>query len=88
MRSRLPVNALAAIGFALLPLPALKLLDHLNRGCGDGLCGFLPGLLILGGLAAATLVFIVRSARRGEKPAPLRLLPLALWPLTLVPLML
>jgi hypothetical protein len=79
-----PVNAIVAIGLAILALPALKLLDHLNRGCGDGLCGFLPGLMILGGLAAATLALLVRSTRRGETPAVLRLLPLPLWALTLV----
>jgi hypothetical protein len=61
-----PVNAIGAIVVALLPFPALKLLDQLNRGCGDGLCGFFSGLLILGGLAVATLVFVVRSARRDE----------------------
>ncbi len=72
-----PVNAMIAI--ALMPLPALKLLDHLNRGCGDGLCGFFSGLLILGGLAAATAAFVVRSARRDERPAVLRLLPIGLW---------
>ena len=81
-----PVNALIAIVMALLPWPALKLLDHLNQGCGDGLCGFLSGLLILGGLAAMTGVFIVRSARRNETPAALRLLPIALWILAAVPL--
>jgi hypothetical protein len=83
-----PVNAIIAIALAVLPVPAMKLLDHLNRGCGDGLCGFFSGLLILGGLAAATLVFLVRSARRGEAPALLRLVPLALWILALVPMLL
>ncbi len=86
MRSR-AVNALIAIGLALLPFPALGLLDHLNRGCGDGLCGFLSGLLVLGGLAAATVIFLVRSTRRREAPAVLRLVPIALWALALVPLL-
>lgn len=81
-----PVNAIGAIVVALLPFPALKLLDHLNRGCGDGLCGFFSGLLILGGLAMATLVLVVRSARRGETPELLRMVPLVLWVLTFVPL--
>ncbi len=81
-----PVNAMIAIGVALLPWPALKLLDHLNRACGDGLCGFIPGLLILGGLGALTLVFLMRSARRHEMPVALRLVPFALWVLALVPL--
>ncbi len=81
-----PVNAIMANVVALLTWPALKLLDHLNRGCGDGLCGFFSGLLILGALAFATLVFIVRSGRRDETPAALRLLPLALWVVMLVPL--
>jgi hypothetical protein len=85
MQSR-SINAMIAIGLALLPQPALKLLDQLNRGCGDGLCGFLPGLLILGGLAAATGVFVFRSAQRSEAPAALRLIPLALWVMALVPL--
>lgn len=74
-----PINAILAIGLALLPWPALNLLDHLNRGCGDGLCGFFPGILILGGLAVGTLVFVVRSAWRSETPAWLRLVPFVLW---------
>jgi hypothetical protein len=80
------INASVAIALSLLPLPAMKLLDHLNQSCGDGLCGFLPGLLILGGLVVATLIFLVRSARRNETPVFLRLIPLALWVLALVPL--
>jgi hypothetical protein len=82
------VNAMIAIALSLLPLPAMKLLDHLNRGCGDGMCGFSSGLLILGGLAAVTLVFVGRSARRNETPALLRLVPFALWVLALMPLFL
>lgn len=81
-------NAVIAIVLALLPLPALRLLDHLNRGCGDGLCGFLSGLLILGGLAGATLIFVLRSARRHEPHAVLRWIPLVIWPLVFVPLVL
>lgn len=72
-------NTIAAIVVSLLPLPAMRFLDHLNRGCGDGLCGFFSGLLILGALAALTIAFIVRAARRGETPAALRLVPMALW---------
>ena len=83
-----PTNALIAIVLALLPVPAMKLLDHMNRGCGDGLCGFASGLLILGGLAVAALVFVTRSARRNETPDLLRLVPFALWVLALVPMML
>jgi len=79
-------NAIAAIAVALLPLPATYLLDYLNRGCGDGLCGFFSGLLILGGLAAATLVFVVRSAKRSETPAFLRLVPFVIWALALAPM--
>lgn len=82
----IPLNATIANGLALLPLPALKILDHLNRGCGDGLCGFFSGLLVLGGLAIATLVFLNRSARRNETPAFLRLTPFGLWTLVLTPL--
>jgi len=81
-----PINAIVAIVLSLLPVPALKLLDHLNRGCGDGLCGFFSGLLILGALAVATLVFIRRSTRRDETPAALRWAPLPLWGLAVVPL--
>ncbi len=81
-----PVNVGIAIGLALLPWPALKLLDTLNKGCGDGLCGFFPGLFILGGLAAATIFFIVRSARRREEPGFLRFVPPVLWLTGLVPL--
>ncbi len=81
-----PLNAIVATVLSLLPVPALKLLDHLNRGCGDGLCGFVSGLLILGSLAVATLVFVRRSVRRNETPAALRWLPLPLWALTVVPL--
>jgi hypothetical protein len=80
------INAALAIGFAALPLPALMLLDYLNRGCGDGMCSFLSGLLILGALAVATLVFLRRSARRGETPAWLRWLPVALWAMAVIPL--
>jgi hypothetical protein len=83
-----PVNALIALAFAFLPWPAMKLAGAFGRPCGDGLCGFASGLLILGSLAAATLVFVVRSARRREVPAVLRALAIALWPLGLVPLVL
>lgn len=82
------INALIAIGLSLLPLPAMRLLDQFNSGCGDGMCGFSSGLLIIGGLAAATLVFVGRSARRHETPALLRLVPFALWALALVPMFL
>jgi len=83
-----PTNALIAIALALLPVPAMKLLDHMNRGCGDGLCGFFSGLLILGGLAIATLVFVTRSARRNETPDLLRIVPVVLWLLAMVPMIL
>jgi len=79
-------NAIVANALSLLPFPAMKLLDHLNRGCGDGLCGFFSGLLVLGALVAATLIFIIRSARRDETPAYLRLTPIALWMLAFFPL--
>ncbi|MGE0602873.1 MAG: hypothetical protein AB7O46_03710 [Xanthobacteraceae bacterium] len=74
-------NAIVAIVLSLLPLPALWLLDYLNRGCGDGLCGFFSGLLVLGGLAAATLFFLIASSRRSETPAFLRWIPIPLWAL-------
>lgn len=79
-------NALAAIAVALMPFPGMQLLDYLNRGCGDGLCGFFSGSLLLGGLAVATLYLVTRSARHGEKPAMLRLIPFALWLLAMAPL--
>ncbi len=79
-------NTIIAIVLSLLPLPVLKLLDHFNRGCGDGLCGFFSGLLILGALFAATVFFMIRSARQKETPALLRLVPIALWMLAFVPL--
>ncbi len=81
MQSRF--NVLVAIVLALVPVPALKLLDHFGRGCGDGLCGFLPGLMILGGFVGATLYFLFRSARRGEEPMALRLVPFLIWAATL-----
>ena len=80
-------NAIVAIVLSLLPLPALKLLHHFNRGCGDGLCGFFSGLMIFVVLGAVTLFFMIRSARRKETPAILRLAPIALWVLALVPLL-
>lgn len=82
-----PVNTLLAIFIALLPLPAMLLLDRLNRGCGDGLCSFVSGLLILGALAVATVVCLVRATRRNEQPVLLRLGPIVLWLLALVPLL-
>jgi hypothetical protein len=81
-----PVNAIIAIGVALLVWPALWLLDTMNRGCGDGLCGFFSGLLILGGLAMAATVFVVRSARRDETPGLLRWVPALLWLAAVLPL--
>jgi hypothetical protein len=82
------VNAIIANAVSALPVPALKALDHANSSCGDGLCGFFPGLLIVGTLAVATLTFIGRSSRRGETPAILRLVPFALWALAVTPLVL
>jgi hypothetical protein len=81
-----PINAVLAIGFAALPWPALAMLDRLNRGCGDGLCSFFSGILILGALVVATLVFVRRSARRGEVPAWLRWVPALLWVALPIPL--
>lgn len=81
MRMR-AINAIIAVVLSLLPLPAMSLFEHLNRNCGDGLCGFFTGLLILGVLAMTTLVFVIRSALRGESPAVLRWVPVALWIVT------
>lgn len=77
-------NAIIAIVLSLLPLPAMRLLDYLNRNCGDGLCGFFSGLLVLGALAAATVFFLVASGRRSETPAFLRWIPLPLWGLVAI----
>ena len=85
---KLPVNLVVACALALAPLPAMAMLDQAGRGCGDGLCGFIPGLLIFGGLLAGTLAFDVRSARRAETPAFARWLPLPLWILALAPMVL
>jgi len=82
----MPVNTLISIALALMPLPAMKMLDYLNRGCGDGLCGFFSGLLILGGLAVATVIFVIRSTHRNEANAALRLLPFLLWLAALYPM--
>jgi hypothetical protein len=84
---RPPTNLLLACGTAALPWPALKLLEQSSQGCGDGLCGFLPGLAILAVLAVMTGVFLVRSGRRNESPAALRLIPLLLWLGPLIPLL-
>ena len=83
---RVPFNLVVACVFALAPMPAMALLDQAGRGCGDGLCGFIPGLLIFGGLVAGTLVFVARSARRAETPAFLRWLPFPLLILALAPM--
>lgn len=82
-----PVNAIISIGLSLLPLPAMKVLDQFNGGCGDGMCGFFSGLLILGALAVASAAFLVRSIRRAETPTALRLAPPVLWALALAPLL-
>ena len=42
-------------------------------------------ILLLGGLVVATLFLVARSARKGETPALLRLVPIALWLLALIP---
>jgi hypothetical protein len=80
------ILAILAIIVSVLPLPALRLLDYFNRGCGDGLCSFFSGLLVLAVLMAATLLLLVASARRGETPAFLRWLPVVLWILAFAPL--
>lgn len=81
-----PVNAVIANVLACLPWPVMALLDRANAGCGDGLCGFFSGVLLLGGLGAVTLMFLFRSANRNETPALLRLTPFLLWAAALVPL--
>ncbi len=81
-----PVNALLANALALLNWPALAVMERANSGCGDGLCGVFSGLLVLATLAAAALVFVLRSARRSETPALLRVTPFLLWAVALGPL--
>jgi hypothetical protein len=85
MASR-PINALIAIASSLLPIPVLVLTDRLNQVCGDSMCGLFSGILIVAALAVATVVFVVRSARRHETPGWLRFIPLALWLLVFMPL--
>lgn len=87
MTSR-PLNAIIANALACLPWPAMALLEHANAGCGDGLCGVFSGLLILGSLAIATLVFAFRSKKSSETPAHLRLTPFLLWSAALAPMLL
>jgi hypothetical protein len=71
---------------ALLPFPALVVLQRLRPACGDGLCGFWDSLLVLAALLAITIVLIARSANRDETPALLRIVPLVIWILSLAPL--
>ena len=85
MSSQFPY-AITAIVLALMPLPSLWAIDYANSDCGDGLCGTFSGMLVLVLLALSTLFFMVRSARRNESPAILRLVPVALWLLALLPL--
>lgn len=85
-RQARPINAIAAIVVALLPIPVLRLVDHFNRGCGDGLCGFFSGILLLAGLVVTLLVLLRRSATRDEQPWYLRLVPLPLLLLALYPM--
>lgn len=75
----IPYNLLLACGAGLLPWPLLALLDRASGGCGDGLCGFLPGLMVFALAAGGTLVFGLRSARRREVAAPLAWLPVLPW---------
>lgn len=85
--SKLPVNALVATGISLLPVPALLILDRMNTGCGDGLCGFIPSTIILVIVALMTVLFMLRSARAGEKPAVVLILPAVILVSTLTRLM-
>lgn len=85
--SKLPLNALIAIGVSLLPMPALLLVDRMNSGCGDGLCTFVPGIAVLVTIAVLALAFMLRSARVGEKPAVLLILPAVILAATLTRLM-
>jgi hypothetical protein len=74
----MPLNAALAVLSALLVYPGLRLLDR-AQNCGDGLCGFIPGLLLMGVLLAATIIFTRRGLKRGETPGWLFLAPPAIW---------
>jgi hypothetical protein len=74
-----PVNAILAIAAAALPLPLLWMVDRMSGPCGDGLCGFFSGVLVIGALVVATMVFLVRSSRRNERPGLLRVIPIVFW---------
>ena len=85
MASR-PINALIAIASSLLPIPVLVLTDRLNQVCGDSMFGLFAGFRRGASRAVATVVGVVRSARRHETPGWLRFIPLALWLLVFMPL--
>jgi hypothetical protein len=74
----MPLNAILAILAALLVYPGLRLLDR-AQGCGDGLCGFIPGLMLILALLAGTIIFTRRGLKRSEQPQWLFLAPPALW---------
>jgi hypothetical protein len=80
-------NATVAIIISLLPLPAIKLLQYLNRGCVTAYAVFFRPRNPRRSLRC-DLVFIARSASLKEHPPVLRLIPIALWKLALVPLFL
>ena len=86
MQGSRPTNILIATALALLPWPALYLIDKASQPCGDGLCGFFPSVIALGMLALATIVFLVRGIARKEQPTLLQFLPPLLWLLLAHPL--
>lgn len=63
-----PACFAAAIVAALLVAPLLYLYDRTAPACGDGLCGFGAGILILGGCLLASVILIVAGWVRGERP--------------------
>jgi hypothetical protein len=81
MSSR-PTYALIAIALSVAVWPAMMIVDYATRPCGDGLCGFFPGLIVLAGLVGGTLFATFKSARRNEEPALLRTVPLLIWALS------
>lgn len=64
----------AVCGLALWPL--FWAIDLSTRDCGDGLCGFFPGVIGGGGLFLASLGLSIAGLSLGERPRWIALIPL------------
>lgn len=84
----LPRNAIVAIACALLVYPGLMFVERASQPCGDGLCSFWPGAMVVVGLFVATFVFVLRSMSRGETPRWLLIVPWLIWALIARPMFL